>query len=64
MKSEESTDREPEEISLSRLPARALQESHPERVCPTCGSTLLERKCKLVCPDPACGYYMSCSDYY
>jgi hypothetical protein len=41
-----------------REPAR------PERVCPNCGSALIERKCKLLCPDPACGYYMSCSDFY
>ena len=36
----------------------------PERVCPNCGAELLERKCKLLCPDPSCGYYMSCSDFY
>jgi hypothetical protein len=36
----------------------------PERICPVCGSELLERKCKLLCPDPACGYYLSCSDFY
>jgi hypothetical protein len=36
----------------------------PERVCPNCGASLIERKCKLLCPDPACGYYMSCSDFY
>jgi len=39
-------------------------EARPERICPTCGATLLERKCKLLCPDPACGYYLSCSDFY
>ena len=36
----------------------------PERICPNCGAALLERKCKLLCPSPACGYYMSCSDFY
>jgi len=39
-------------------------ETRAERVCPNCGAVLLERKCKLLCPDPACGYYMSCSDFY
>jgi hypothetical protein len=34
------------------------------RTCPTCGSRLAERKCKLFCPDPRCGYYLSCADYY
>ena len=36
----------------------------PERVCPNCGRELLERKCKLLCPNAECGYYMSCSDFY
>lgn len=39
----------------------------PERVmrtCPVCGKELAERKCKLYCPDPRCGYYLSCSDFY
>jgi hypothetical protein len=36
----------------------------PERVCPNCGAELLERKCKLLCPSPGCGYYLSCSDFY
>lgn len=36
----------------------------PERVCPNCGRALLERKCKLLCPNLECGYYMSCSDFY
>jgi hypothetical protein len=39
-------------------------ERQPERICPNCGAVLYERKCKLLCPEPACGYYMSCSDYY
>ena len=34
------------------------------RTCPNCGTPLDEQKCKLKCPDPACGYYMSCADYY
>ncbi len=34
------------------------------RTCPNCGAELTERKCKLICPDPRCGYFLSCSDYY
>ncbi|HTO75046.1 MAG TPA: hypothetical protein VMQ61_03135 [Thermoanaerobaculia bacterium] len=47
-----------------RRNAEKPAERRPERVCPTCGAALLERKCKLLCPDPSCGYYMSCSDFY
>jgi hypothetical protein len=34
------------------------------RTCPVCSKELEERKCKLICTDPRCGYYMSCSDFY
>ncbi len=30
--------------------------------CPRCSARLASRSCKLICP--ACGYYMSCSDFY
>lgn len=40
------------------------REAHPERTCPNCGAPLIERKCKLLCPNRECGYYMSCSDFY
>lgn len=46
---------------------RAAPAASPEdvmRTCPNCGSRLAERKCKLYCPDPRCGYYLSCADYY
>jgi hypothetical protein len=48
-------------------PRNASPEASPEdvmRTCPNCGSRLAERKCKLFCPDPRCGYYLSCADYY
>ena len=34
------------------------------RTCPNCGRDLAERKCKLYCPDPRCGFYLSCADFY
>jgi hypothetical protein len=36
----------------------------PSRVCPNCGAALFEQKCKLLCPNRDCGYYLSCSDFY
>jgi len=44
--------------SFARSPERVM------RTCPNCGRELAERKCKLFCPDPRCGYYLSCSDHY
>lgn len=33
------------------------------RTCPRCGQRLQPQACKLRCPDPACGFFLSCSDY-
>jgi hypothetical protein len=38
--------------------------AEPSRVCPNCGGELYEQKCKLLCPNRDCGYYLSCSDFY
>ena len=34
----------------------------PSRYCLVCSQRLESRRCKLLCS--ACGYYMSCADYY
>ena len=31
--------------------------------CPVCGSKLMNRKCRFVCSDPKCHYFMSCSEF-
>jgi hypothetical protein len=43
-------------------PAAAELQEDPSRYCPVCSQRLESRRCKLVCN--ACGYYMSCADYY
>jgi hypothetical protein len=37
-------------------------ENEPMLYCPVCSTRLNQRKCKLFCE--ACGYFMSCADYY
>jgi len=53
-----------EPTPLDAEPEAADSSAEPSRICPNCGAPLLERKCKLLCPTPECGYYMSCSDFY
>jgi hypothetical protein len=43
----------------AREPAERLM-----RTCPNCSTELEERKCKLFCPRPGCGYFLSCADFY
>jgi hypothetical protein len=43
-------------------PETGEADDNPMLFCPVCSSRLESRKCKLLCP--ACGYYMSCADYY
>lgn len=45
-------------------PAAADTAERTMRTCPNCGAGLAERKCKLYCPRPGCGFYLSCADFY
>jgi len=48
-------------------PAGRPRQASPEeliRTCPNCGRALQERRCKLFCPDPCCGFFLSCAEYY
>lgn len=46
----------PESVKLAAEPVNASV------YCPVCYRRLEQHRCKLICH--ACGYYMSCSDYY
>ncbi|HUC42646.1 MAG TPA: hypothetical protein VMR65_01290 [Candidatus Sulfotelmatobacter sp.] len=50
---------------MDDAPAPPISPAEREiRVCPNCGFRLEDRRCKLVCPRPGCGYFASCADYY
>jgi len=62
-----STSSRPDSDRDHPVPPRTARRADPGevmRTCPVCGKQLAERKCKLYCPDPVCGYFLSCADFY
>ena len=43
-------------------PLPADEKARAVRNCPNCGADLIERSCGLVCPEPGCGFSLSCYD--
>jgi hypothetical protein len=33
------------------------------KFCPICGAKLVNHKCRFVCSDPRCNFFMSCSEF-
>lgn len=50
----------------SRFQSRQPQEDKQENwweFCPVCGSRLINHKCRFVCSNPQCHFFMSCSEF-
>ena len=43
-------------------PGLKQETEYASAYCPRCSARLEQRSCKMICG--ACGYYMSCSDFY
>jgi hypothetical protein len=43
--------------------AEQEKENNWWELCPICGSKLLNRKCRFVCSNPQCHFFMSCSEF-
>lgn len=43
-------------------PANATEDNWWD-YCPICNARLINQKCKYVCSDPRCSFFMSCSEF-
>jgi hypothetical protein len=55
------------EVGLEREPNRHLAEPQEEEnwwdFCPICNTKMVNQKCKYICPNPQCNFFMSCSEF-
>jgi hypothetical protein len=52
-------------MANSSEPTQAKPESEQNwwDFCPICNSKLINQKCKYVCPNSQCNFFMSCSEF-
>ena len=62
MKGRDAGEGSQQEVARLEVPGIGPWAGPPERFCPNCSTELKENRCKLSCL--ACGYYLSCSDFY
>ena len=54
------------EMIMTRSESAGRAEEKPENwweFCPLCGSKLHNHRCRFVCPNPRCRFFMSCSEF-
>jgi hypothetical protein len=54
------------ELSFAMADPKPPEEEKPDQwweFCPVCGARLINRKCRFVCSDPKCHFFMSCSEF-
>jgi hypothetical protein len=48
---------------VAAAPETAEAQENWWEFCPMCGFRLLNHKCRFVCSNPACHFFMSCSEF-
>ena len=54
------------ESSTNRSEPAQADDQTPENwweCCPICGSKMFNQKCRYLCPNPQCHFFMSCSEF-
>jgi hypothetical protein len=51
------------ERELNRRSVDADDEDNWWDFCPICNTKMVNQKCKYICPNPKCHFFMSCSEF-